>query len=125
MGDLNLGIEIAKLKKSAGGGGGGGGGGVIFTIPSSLEQLKEADYEMTADEITAFNSLASVVGNVPITFALKETATDTKPVFYTATAECGETDITVLFCTSNPSYVPFFIQFGVYENEGYVTYTSY
>lgn len=26
MGDLNLGIDIAKLKKSAGGGGGGGGG---------------------------------------------------------------------------------------------------
>ena len=28
MGDLNLGIDIAKLKKSAGGGGGGGGGGI-------------------------------------------------------------------------------------------------
>lgn len=29
MGDLNLGIDIAKLKKSAGGGGGGGGGVTI------------------------------------------------------------------------------------------------
>lgn len=100
-------------------------GGVIFTIPSSLEQLKVADYEMTADDITAFNNLVPVIGTTPVTFALKESADNTKPVFYSATAECGETDILVMFVTSYPSNAPFIISFGVSENEGYVTYEAY
>lgn len=46
MGDLNLGIDIAKLKKSAGGGGGGGG----FTVDELWSGNVTSDYKnITAD----------------------------------------------------------------------------
>lgn len=83
MGDLNLGIDIAKLKKSAGGGGGGGGGGIVcdelftgtitkgtpFTIEHPytdyvfLQVHTKTDYEGTYSSLLSVPGLATGANN--------------------------------------------------------------
>lgn len=48
MGDLNLGIDIAKLKKSAGGGGGGGGLTIDPIFTGSVVKGSSTAYTFTA-----------------------------------------------------------------------------
>lgn len=48
MGDLNLGIDIAKLKKSAGGGGGGGGLTIESIFTGTVTKGITSAYTFTA-----------------------------------------------------------------------------